>query len=1366
MNVARHHAEWLSLVESSGPFLSLPVLMRVFPQGLDRRDPERAARLREAYEDWLDRGAKIPAVHQAWISHVLEDMLEYSSELLCEGQAVPPGMEAVMATFGEVLRPDLVLKHREANHRPVLLISIYPPGQDLEKPVGGKVWKASVGTRMMELLHATNVPLGLVTNGEQWMLVSARHGETTGFASWYADLWLQEPITLRAFHSLLHLRRLIGVAESDTLDALFVESSKDQQEVTDQLGYQVRQAVEVLVQAFDRIDAESGRTLLAGASERTLYDSALTIMMRLVFLFSAEERGLLLLGDRMYDQNYALSTLSQLLREVADQHGEEILERRHDAWYRLIATFRAVHGGVEHEAMRLPPYGGALFDPDRYPFLEGRAAGTSWRTAPSAPLPINNRVVLHLLEALQLLRIKVPGGGPAEARRLSFRALDIEQIGHVYEGLLDHTAKRASEAILGLEGSKDSRTEIPLTKLEEIATGGSATLAEFLHEKTGRSEKTLKRLVDEPDITADAHALLIACGQDQALFERVRPFTGLLRADSFGQPVVVVPGGVYVTSGSDRRSTGTHYTPRSLTEPIVKHTLEPLVYVGPAEGLPEEEWTLKSPKEILSLKVCDMAMGSGAFLVEACRYLADRLAEAWEKAEQAHPGSFVVTPDGELSEGAVSDRLTPLDSAERIAIARRYVADRCLYGVDINPMAVEMAKLSLWLITLQRDRPFSFLDHALKCGDSLLGVSSFTQVENFSLRPGAQQITFATANLFRYVEEATAKRRALEELPSNDHSQIDAKARLHAEAEEAMAKVRAIADCLIALELLGLDGDAYEDARHAEAEQVQLLIKKDADVSIKAQVFDCGRLARYANQKLHGRNPFHWPVEFPEVFSDGGFSAFVGNPPFMGGKKISGEFGSAYRELIVRVIANKAKGHADLSAYFLLKACLLVGPNSILGLLLSSSIAEGDTREVSLDRVSGVGFTMIRAFASQNWPGQASVTISMVWLRKGTWKGNYYLDNVIVQGISPYLSSAAVSSKKPFRLASSKGIVFIGSYPLGEGFVISPAEAEFLIKKNPENRKVLFPYLTGKDLNSSPTHTAPNWIINFSDWPLDQESSPVGYVGLTASDFPDCLRIVIERVKPERDRLGQKEDASARGYARLWWQFGRKGVELYSLVRKQKRVFAIATAATKYVAFGVTEANMVFSHSLSVVAREGFDFFAILSSNVHESWTRKFASYNLSLLRYTPTDCFETFPFPSPDAYLLDIGRRFHDVRSEIMSGRAEGLTEIYNRFHNPEERSEDISRFRTTSVAMDQAVAAAYDWTDLDLGHGFHKTKQGMRYTISEPARYQVLDRLLALNHQRYDEEVKAGLHEKGRKKSNRKAASPVVPEQGSLLD
>jgi hypothetical protein len=649
MSSARQHADWLSLIESSGPFLSHSVLLKAFPQGLESRDADKAARLRAAYEEWLE-GQRDAAVHRSWVLHVLRDLLDYPEQLLVEGQAVPPGMVAVMAQHGETLRPDFVLKHSDADARPSLLIAVYPPGQKLGAPVAGRNWKASPDTRMMELLHAADVPLGLVTNGEQWMLVNAPRGETTGFTSWYADLWMQEPLVLRAFHSLLGLRRLMGVPEDETLQALLRDSSKDQEEVTDQLGAQVRHAVEVLVQALDRLDADSGRTLLQGFEEKEVYNSALTVMMRLVFLFSAEEQGLLLLNDPLYEEHYAVSTLRDQLQKRVEQQGEEILERRFDAWSRLLATFRAVYGGVEHEDMRLPAYGGSLFDPDKYPYLEGRALGTHWREQAARPLAINNRVVLHLLEALQVLQVKVQGG-PAEARRVSYRALDIEQIGHVYEGLLDHTALRAAGVVLGLGGSKKKLDPmVSLAELESKREEGLDALVKFLKDHTDRSVDTLRRAVERPALL-DEGLLVTLAGGDRELMKRIAPFAALLRKDTYDRWVVALPGSIYVGRSSERRSTGTHYTPRSLTEPVVQYTLEPLVYTGPAEGLPKAEWKLKTAKEILALKVCDMAMGSGAFLVQACRYLSERLVEAWEQLEKAAPGMVVVTPEGELSAG-------------------------------------------------------------------------------------------------------------------------------------------------------------------------------------------------------------------------------------------------------------------------------------------------------------------------------------------------------------------------------------------------------------------------------------------------------------------------------------------------------------------------------------------------------------------------------------------------------------------------------------------------------------------------------------------------------------------------------------------
>jgi len=412
MSITRHHNEWLTLVPNSGPFLSLPVLTQAFPQGLDAHDAEHARRLRLAFGEWDDDQSSNrpdPAIHGAWIKLVLGETLGFE-ELLAEGQNIPQTLKSEIAEYGETLRPDWIVND-PTTQKVRLLVQTYPRSQPLSKPVPLSRWNASPDTRMMQLLHDTGIRLGLVTNGDHWMLVNAKRNETSGYVSWYANLWLEEPLTLRAFRTLLGAHRFFGVQDTETLDlkdGLLDRSAEDQQEVTDQLGYQVRKAVEVLIQALDKADQDHGRKLLADVDEKVLYEAALTVMMRLVFLFCAEERELLLLGDDLYDKNYAVSTLRELLRTTADQHGEEILGLRYDAWTRLLTTFRAVYAGAKHDRLKLPAYGGSLFHPDRFPFLEGRKAGTCWKDTEATPLPVSNRTVLHLLEALQVLQVRLP----------------------------------------------------------------------------------------------------------------------------------------------------------------------------------------------------------------------------------------------------------------------------------------------------------------------------------------------------------------------------------------------------------------------------------------------------------------------------------------------------------------------------------------------------------------------------------------------------------------------------------------------------------------------------------------------------------------------------------------------------------------------------------------------------------------------------------------------------------------------------------------------------------------------------------------------------------------------------------------------
>jgi len=888
MSSSRHHNEWLSLIDVSGPFLSVPVLDRVFPHGLDKDDTpegkELVRNLRLAFDEWeddKDGERPSPAIHKAWIDYVVKQGLALPDEVLAEGQNVPQTLKATIAEHGETLRPDLVVRNPEGGvnaGKVRLIVKTYPPTQGLEKPIAGRHWKASPATRMMELLHATETRLGLVTNGEQWMLVDAPKGETTGFASWYATLWFEEPLTLRAFRSLLGVHRFFSVDEKDTLGAMLAESASNQQEVTIRLGYQVREAVEEIIRCLDRIDQDESGQLLEGVTEGELYEAALTVMMRLVFLFYAEENKLIpsQADDPIYLTHYAVTTIIDDLQETADQQGEEVLERRHDAWVRLLSTFRAVYGGIQHERLKLLPYAGKLFNPDRFLFLEGRKKWldekgnpiNDWTRDEARPLPIDNRTVLHLLRSLQYLEMH------CEARRLSFRALDIEQIGHVYEGLLDHTAKRATETTLSLIAAKGDEPEVALSELEQLRTKGEAELLKFLSDNdvTGRSENALKKALANAVDGEAAKKIRAACG-DESIYNRLRPFSALIRTDTFDRPVVIRKGSVFVTAGTDRRSSGTHYTQKSLTEPIVQYTLEPLVYIGPAEGKPKEEWKLRSAKELLDLKICDEACGSGAFLVQACRYLSELLVEAWEDAEKRHPSVPGITPDGGASTGEAKEQLIPKDTNERLIYARRLIAQRCLYGVDKNLLAVEMAKLSLWLLTLAKDKPFTFLDHAIRCGDSLVGIRDIRQVQYFQVDLDQADRSLFAGPVMSLVDEAVDLRKRIESLPANTVEDVRQKERLLAEAEEKTARLRCAADLLVSVEFQPVSSAGEREALHNS-------MAIQAGHYVKNGTLDAFRAL--AQKVLDGQQTFHWPLEFPEVFVDGaGFDALVCNPPFM-----------------------------------------------------------------------------------------------------------------------------------------------------------------------------------------------------------------------------------------------------------------------------------------------------------------------------------------------------------------------------------------------------------------------------------------------------------------------------------------------------
>jgi hypothetical protein len=1343
------HAEWLSLIEISGPFLAVPVLKEVFPQGLEQLDIDKRKRLRQAYEEWRDAlendDLRFPELHQAWIAEVLDRGLELNEDgrgdVLKRGTAIPDKLIVDLPEYGVKLAPDAAVIDEQSNNA-LMLIQTFPVQIDLEAISKRDGLASSPAERMVHLCRQTGCRLGLLTNGERWMLVDAPVGAATTFASWYARLWGQEPITLQAFAHLLGIRRFF-VDDSERLPALFDRSLKHQDEVTDALGEQVRRAVEVLIQALDKADLDRDRTLLANVSTAEIYEAALTVMMRLVFLLSAEERGLLLLGDECYEAHYALSTLRMQLR--ADS--PEILERRWDAWSRLLALFRAVYGGIEHENLRMPALGGSLFDPDRFPFLEGRNKHSQWRIDPAKPLPIDNRTVLLLLDAIQQF----------QGRTLSYRALDVEQIGYVYEGLLERTVKRAKDVTLELDGTKNAKSPwVTLTELETVRESGDEKLSELLRERSGSSASRIRndlaKAVD--DMLADK--LLTACHADLALRDRVRPFVNLLRVDPWGYPLVYPKDSFMVTTGSDRRETGTHYTPKSLTEAIVTETLTPVVYVGPAEGKPREEWQLKSAGELLDLKICDPAMGSGAFLVQVCRWLAERLVEAWIRAEAA--GKYV-TVDGEVRDSTTDEEPLPRNGEERSVIARRLIAERCLYGVDLNPLAVELAKLSIWLVTLAKGRPFGFLDHNLRCGDSLLGIHRLDQLTELIMTPGQKntQMRIFGRNIEQAVAEAIELRKCLRQMPIRDIHDVEAMANLDADARRSLEVPECVANAFIG-EVLASGGNdtALEITLASLTIQAGQAIDGDRDVLSSMRRRSAVALSTDLPTDKPARRPFHWPLEFPEVFTyqRRGFDGIVGNPPFLGGRRIRTVLGTAYSTFLT-VLHAPANKDVDLVGHFFRRAFSLLRPNGAYGLLATNTVAEGDTRQGGLEWLLLNGATIYAGYPNEPWPGKAAVVTSRVHLFKGIWNGSRCLSGRLTTYISAFLSSQ--DAWTPRSLLANKNRAYLGSYVLGMGFVLTPEEARRMLLDDPRNTEVVLPYLNGDDLNSTPDQRASRFVINFWDWNED-----------TAKTYLQPYEHLIENVYPER--LKKSKENSYRNIMSMWWLHWNARPGLYHAIgrgpvfrqhpaswKPEQRPLAnclVVARVSKTLAFALVDSQSVFSDQVVVFALDSTAHFALLQSNVHGSFAWQFSSKLKTDLRYSLTDAFEPFPTPevstlTADSLLANIGSSYHKLRTEIMRAGRIGLTKLYQRFHDPDEQDSRHLRLRDMHRQIDDAVVQAYGWDDLNLGHDFHEVSylpenDRVRFTISEPARAEVLRRLSELNRQRYEEEVSIGLHGK----------------------
>ncbi|WP_210243704.1 DNA methyltransferase [Mesorhizobium sp. B2-5-7] len=852
----------------------------------DLNSPRQTAVATLAVAELLDADGDGPVLPDPWA--FFERILGWEARYVAGapgGPALPTKLAARVDEHDVVLSPDWAVRDLGGAGLESfqVLVKLHT---DLEADKRGALdgWEATPHQQFERLLRETGVPIGVLVDRSHLRLIYAPRGETSG--------WLSFPLRslatvagramLGGVKLMLGHARLFTEPEHRRLPKLLARSREAQNKVSAELAEQVLGALHELLRALHAADRERIEHL-AATQPHHLYEGLLTTLMRLVFLLYAEDRDLIptmRTGEavEIYEQGYSVRSL--FARLIEDRAlNPDTMDERVGGWGRLLALFRLVHGG--HRSGWITARGGKLFDPKVFSFLEGRDEGDPLTAA--KVLPVRDGAILRILELLMTIEARAVTGERVR-ERLSYRSLDVEQIGSVYETIMGFTVLRAPSRMIAVKGEKNLPVFVEIECLE------------------AKRSADRQKLLKESGVSPTAKRLE-AIKKAEGVQELTEALAAI--ADPRGSPGghVTAEGSPILQPTDERRRSGSHYTPRSLTEPIVRHALEPAFERIGAEATPDQ---------VLEIKVCDPACGSGAFLVESCRQLGERLEKAWGH----HPD--------------LKPRI-PADEDEALH-ARRLVAQRSLYGVDKNPLAVDLARLSLWLATLAREHEFTFLDHAIKSGDSLVGLTR-AQIE-----AAHWDLSKDSAPLFRglirdRVNEVVSGRRDIQFAP-DDVARATQEAR-HRIVEKKLDQPRTYGDAIVAAFF------SADKPRKREALRVEVAkLLSGLGTSEKED-----RLATIAKTLRHGEHPirpFHWELEFPEVFSrdNPGFDGIVGNPPFLGGSRISSEMGDTYRDWL-KIVHVGAHGNADLVAHFFRRVFALLRSGGCSGLIATNTIRQG-----------------------------------------------------------------------------------------------------------------------------------------------------------------------------------------------------------------------------------------------------------------------------------------------------------------------------------------------------------------------------------------------------------------------------------------
>jgi N-6 DNA Methylase len=1054
----RDHQAWLGYLQPDGLVVS-PAALVDAQAILDRNALPLQERFLEYVEEVeVEDGETVSKISD--VQAFLRDFLQWPDACVFGFDPERPIAESLhipLPELGADLAPTFAFRDpspKDAEAPWVLLGLIVPQGTDLDKreQASDAQWSASQAQRFERLLRDTKVPIGLLINGSSVRLMYAPHGENSGSLTFPIQSMTEvagRPI-LAAFDLLLGQYRILSAPAEARLPALLRRSRDYQSTVSSKLAQQVLDSLYELLRGFqsanERMQGDLLRDVLSNHPDQ-VYSGLLTVMLRLVFLLYSEDRGLMP-GSGLYIRNYSIHGLFERLRSDNERY-PDTMDHRFGAWAQLVALFRTVFEGCRHAQFAMPARSGHLFDPARFPFLEGR-------TAKGMGLPlIPDGVIFRVLTKLLIL----------DGERLSYRTLDVEEIGSVYQTIMGFRLELAEGNAIALSGKRKHKSEVPAPTV--------VNLDALLAVKPADRTKWLKEQTDHELPDSAAKDVKSAVTLDDLL-------AGLERRIARDATPHIVPKGTMILQPTDeRRRSGSHYTPRTLTQPIVRKTLEPIL-----KRLGEKPF----PEQILALKICDPAMGSAAFLVETCRQLADELIKAWH----AHNKTPAIPPD-----------------EDEVLLARRIVAQRCLYGVDINPMAVDLAKLSMWLVTLAKDHPFTFLDHAFRSGDSLVGLTK-AQIAAFHWSPQAGMVQYlGQEELGSKIKRVTAARVEILNMAEDNIASILLKKQKLSLADEAADPIRRAGDLAIAA-FFGAEKDKDRlRLRDEYLDRLTGLQKNPSDLVWYQQTL------RALRSGEHPVNPFHWEIEFPEVFEreNGGFDGIVGNPPFMGGTWISGKQGACYLEWLKAKWEDSGE-RADLVAYFFRLAFETTRHDGCFGLIATNTIGQGDTRVTGLRWICLNGGNIYAAKKRYKWPGQAAVIVSIVWITRGEVNVPCELDGIDVSLITAYLLTAG-NHDNPNTLRSTVGRAFKGVDIYGMGFtfddqntkgIATPLSVMYrLISANPLNAVRIQPYIGGEEINDDPMHNYHRYAINFADMSEAE-----------ARKWPDLMDIVEKKVKPER----------------------------------------------------------------------------------------------------------------------------------------------------------------------------------------------------------------------------------------------------------